>query len=192
MDQREFINFMHILEKQKCNTRHSWTSSSRHESVAEHTCRMACMALLLGDEYPVLDMNKVIKMCLVHDWGEAVTGDIPAFDKTADDDAVEDEAIAYLLSLLPDKTRAELSALFSEMAVLESDEAKLYKALDNLEALISHNEAPLSTWTLLEHELNLTYGQENCECSDWTKALREEIRRDSLEKLKKVCVNADK
>ncbi len=184
MDQRKFIDFLHILEKQKCNTRHSWTSSGRRESVAEHTCRMTCMAMLLADEYPELDINKVIKMCLIHDWGEAVTGDIPAFNKTDADEATEDEAIQYLLSLLPDNTRDELSALFSEMAALESGEAKLYKSLDNLEAVISHNEAPISTWTELEYELNLTYGEKNCEWSCWTKDLREEVKRDTVEKMK--------
>ena len=39
------------------------------------------MAYLLQDEFPDLDMNKVIKMCLIHDLGECFTGDIPIFEK---------------------------------------------------------------------------------------------------------------
>jgi ATP-binding cassette subfamily B protein len=64
-----------------------------------------------------------------------------------------------------------------------STEAKLYKALDNLEALISHNEADVSTWIPLEYEENLTYGQKNCEWSAWTKELRELVKQDSIDKI---------
>ena len=69
------------------------------------------------------------------------------------------------------------------MKVGKTPEAKLFKALDNLEAVISHNEAPISTWIPLEYEENLTYGQKNCEWSDWTRALREEIKKDTIEKI---------
>ena len=65
------MDFLHILENMKCNTRHSWTHTGRHESVAEHTFRVCCMAFLLEKEFPELDMGKV-PMCLIHDWGEAV------------------------------------------------------------------------------------------------------------------------
>ena len=49
------------------------------------------MAFFLTDEFPEADMNKVIRMCMIHDLGEAFTGDIPAFDKTADHDEQEGE-----------------------------------------------------------------------------------------------------
>ena len=45
----EFIKFLDIIEKMKCNTRHSWTSSGRHESVAEHSFRLSVMAFILAD-----------------------------------------------------------------------------------------------------------------------------------------------
>lgn len=69
MDPRKYIEFLNTVEKLKCNTRHSWTSSGRRESVAEHTWRLSLMALLCADEYPHLDINKVIKMCIIHDLG---------------------------------------------------------------------------------------------------------------------------
>lgn len=185
MTPRTLIDFLGMIEKLKCNTRHSWTSSGRRESVAEHSWRLAVLAMLCSDEYPELDMNKVIRMCLIHDFGEAVTGDIPAFLKTDADELTEDAAIASLLSALPDSTAEELAELFSEMSALKTDEAKLYKALDNLEAVISHNEAPLSSWAENEYALNLTYGEENCARSAYTAALREAVREDSLNKIKK-------
>lgn len=63
-------------------------------------------------------------------------------------------------------------------------EARLYKALDNTETLISHNEADIATWLPLEYEENLSYGQKNCQWSEWTRYLKEEIKKDSLVKIK--------
>jgi len=186
MDTRDYIDFLGRIEKLKCNTRHSWTSTGRHESVAEHSWRLAVMALLCKDEYPDLDMDKVIKMCLVHDFGEAVTGDIPAFLKTALDETEEKTAVDQLLSGLPEKLREEIAGLFAEMEARESDEAKLFKALDNMEALVSHNEAPISTWLPMEYEMNLVYGQENAAWSSWTKELRSNLKKDTQEKIQQA------
>ena len=182
MNPKSYVEFLNKIEKLKCNTRHSWTSCGRQESVAEHSWRLAVMAMLCKDEYPGLDIEKVIKMCLIHDLGEAVTGDIPAFEKTAADEKAEKQALTVLISSLPDDLQTDFSALFAEMDELKTPEAKLYKSLDNLEALISHNEADISTWLPGEYEENLTYGTHNCRWSEWTKLLREEIKNDSLEK----------
>ena len=98
MEPKEFLAFLARLEKLKCNTRHSWTSSGRHESVAEHSWRLAMLAMLLRDALPEVDMDKVLRMCLIHDVGEAVTGDIPSFQKTDANEETERQAIAELLS----------------------------------------------------------------------------------------------
>ena len=183
MEQRKDIDFINKIEKLKCNTRHSWTSSGRRESVAEHSWRLSVMAMLCADEYPELDINKVIRMCLIHDFGEAVTGDVPSFYKTETHEKEEAKAIKDLLSSLPNGIRDELSDLFDEMNALETPEAKLFKSLDNLEAVVSHNEADISTWIPLEYEENLVYGQKNAEWSAWTRELREELRKDSVKKI---------
>ena len=101
MEIRAFLDFLNIAEKLKCNTRHSYTSSGRHESVAEHSWRLALMAYLVKDEFPETDMDKVIRMCLFHDIGEAVTGDIPAFEKTSQDESAEETAVSQVLEHLP-------------------------------------------------------------------------------------------
>lgn len=141
------------------------------------------MAMLCTDEYPELDIDKVIKMCLIHDFGEAITGDIPAFDKTEAHENAETLALTLLLSYLPDNTNAQLTALFGEMQALKTPEARLYKALDNLEAIISHNEAHISTWLPREYHDNLVYGEENAAWSDYTKELRRILREDSEKKI---------
>ncbi len=176
------MEFLHILENMKCSTRHSWTHSGRHESVAEHSFRLACMALLLEDEFPGLDMAKVIKMCLIHDWGEAVTGDIPSFLKTAADESRELDALRALTAKLPD-AQPKLDALYAEMESRETPEARFYKALDRLEAVIQHNEAPLSTWLPLERELNLTYGVADCAPFPFLRELRELSNEETRAKL---------
>ena len=188
MKARDYIDFLSIIEKLKCNTRHSWTTCGTRESVAEHSWRLATMALLCSDEYPELDMNKVIKMCLIHDFGEAVMGDIPSFLKTQDDEEKEKLAVRELLSRLPEGMERELVELFDEMDELKTPEAKLFKALDNMEAVVSHNEADLSTWLPLEYDENLVYGSENCEWSEWTRGLRAELRKDSVEKLRRAGI----
>ena len=80
---KDYINLLNKIEKLKCNIHHSWTSSGRKGSATEHSWRLCVMAMLCADEYPELDINKVIKMCLIHDFGEAVTSDITAFLKTS-------------------------------------------------------------------------------------------------------------
>lgn len=141
------------------------------------------MAMLCADEYCNLNIEKVIKMCLIHDFGEAITGDIPAFLKTEQNEVDEYASVTKLLSELPDELRNEFLGLFDEMNANETPEAKLFKSLDNSEALISHNEADISTWLPLEYKENISYGQFNCEWSEWIRILREEIRKDSIKKI---------
>ena len=184
MQPREMIDFLRILSKLKINTRHVRTSQDREESVAEHSWRLAVMALLVADEFPGVDADKVVKMCLIHDFGEAITGDIPSFLKTKQDEEKEDSAVADMLLLLPEKIACEFRELFLEMTDQKTLEAKLFKALDKLEALLSHNESALDTWLPNEYSLNLTYGIENMQFSDYLKMLREEIRVDTEQKIK--------
>lgn len=183
MEAREFLNIMKVAENLKNNTRHSWTSSGRHESVAEHSWRLTMMAFFLKDEFPQADMDKVIRMCIFHDMGEAFTGDIPAFLKNKQHEQEESQVIYQWIDTLPGDYSREVKALFDEMEALETLEAKIYKALDKMEALIQHNEADISTWLPLEYELNLVYGTEQVQFSEYFKKLKEEINQDTLDKI---------
>jgi putative hydrolase of HD superfamily len=126
---------------------------------------------------------KVLKMCLIHEFGEAVTGDIPSFYKTADHEDTEAKAVRELVSSLPPEMAAEFTALYDEMDALETPEAKLFKALDNMEAVVSHNEASLDTWIPLEFTENLVYGEQAASFSDWTRGLRAQLKADSEAKV---------
>ena len=65
----------------------------------------------------------------------------------------------------------------------QTPEAKLFKALDKLEALIQHNESPIDTWSENEYELNKTYAFDTAAFSDWLTDLRKEILAETLNKI---------
>lgn len=179
----ELLAVLHTAEKLKDTTRHCYTSGGRHESVAEHSWRASLMAFLLRDEFPDADMDKVSRMCLIHDLGECFTGDIPSFLKSGGDEERERSALETWVASLPAPYSVELKTLYAEMDALETDEARLYKALDKLEAVIQHNESNIATWLPREYELNLTYADENVAFSDYLKRLREEVRRETRDKI---------
>ena len=183
MEAKELLRVLHTAERLKDETRHCYTSGGRHESVAEHSWRLALTALFLRDEFPALDMDRVIRMCLIHDLGECFTGDIPSFLKSGGDEERERSALETWVASLPAPYSVELKTLYAEMDALETDEARLYKALDKLEAVIQHNESDIATWLPREYELNLTYADENVAFSDYLKRLREEIRRETRDKI---------
>ena len=185
MEINKLLDILHTAERLKDTTRHSTTSRRRPESVAEHSWRIALMAFFLRDEFPGADMDRVIRMCLIHDLGECFTGDIPTFNKTADNEATEEQLLMDWVTAMPEPYRGEMAALYEEMAVLQTTEAKIYKALDNMEAVLQHNEAPLDTWIEKEYTLNLTYGDDKVAFSPYLTALRAQLRKDSEEKILK-------
>ena len=183
MDGRTLLDFLALAEKMKCHTRHSWTSSGRKESVAEHTYRLMVFAWLVKDEFPEYDMDRVMKLCLFHDLGEAVTGDIPAFEKTASDEDREERTLVMIAEKLPEPYREELKGIFREVVEKRTKESKLTQALDKLEAVIQHNEAPIETWLPLEYDLQFTYGSEQVKRIPYMQMLKELVNRDTRDKI---------
>ncbi len=183
MEPREFLDILHVAERLKDTPRHCTTSKGRRESVAEHSWRISLMAMLLRSEFPELDIDKVTRMCLIHDLGECFTGDIPTFLKTDADETTEERLLDRWVSSLPAPISEELSALYAEMNALKTPEAKLYKSLDKLEAVIQHNESPIETWEPNEYDLNKTYAFDIVAFSDWLTALRKEIYKDTIAKI---------
>jgi len=184
MEPATLLDLLHTAAKLKDTTRHCYTPGGRHESVAEHSWRLALMAFWLRDEFPELDINRVVQMCLIHDLGEAFTGDIPVFDKTAADEEREEQLLFAWVDAMPESLRTDMQQLYREMEERQTPEAKLYKALDGLEALISHNESDLSTWEPHEYDLQLTYAEDRMKFSPYMVALREQVKQDSIQKIK--------
>ncbi|MDU4892798.1 MAG: HD domain-containing protein [Clostridium sp.] len=183
MEIKTLLETMKIAENLKNNTRHSWTSSGRHESVAEHSWSLSLMAYFISDEFPEADINKILQMCIFHDIGEAFTGDIPVFLKTDDHEVEETKQINNWLNSLPAPYQSKLKNLFEEMEAQETLESKIYKALDKMEVLFQHNQADISTWLPLEYKLNLEHGTEQVEFSDYLKQLKSVINEESRKKI---------
>ena len=183
MEARKLLAALLVAEKLKDETRHCYTSKGRHESVAEHSWMMSLMAYFMKDEFPEVNMDKVIKMCIIHDLGEAFTGDIPTFEKTDADRDIEENLLYSWVNSLPDKYAKEMISLYEEMEERKTIEAKIYKAIDGLEALIQHNVSDLSTWIPREYELNKTYADDKVTFSEYLTTLREAVREDTFKKL---------
>ena len=124
MKPKELLEILSVAEKLKCNTRH-------RESVAEHSWRISLMAMLLTKEFPEADMDKVIRMCLIHDMGEAFTGDIPTFEKTNADTRKEDDILLNWVNTLPEDARVEWAALLTEMNAMDTGSENLQGAGQN-------------------------------------------------------------
>lgn len=187
MTQDELLSILKQAGKLKENTRHCWITKDRKESVADHSWRIALMAMLLRDEpaFSGIDMDKVIRMCLIHDLGESFTGDIPAFEKGEKDTDKEDRLFHEWVGNFPEPVRSEWRLLLKEMEEQKTDEAKVYKSLDKLEALISHDESDISTWLPLEYSIQLSYGRENVKCNPYLEKLHDVIDQWTEEKIQK-------
>ncbi len=186
MEPRTLLDALTVAERLKDTTRHCYTSRGRHESVSEHSWMMTLMAFFLRDEFPEADMDKVTRMCIIHDLGECFTGDIPAFDKTAAHEEREEDLLTAWVNTLPQPQRDEMSALYAEMTALQTQEAKIYKAIDKMEAVLQHNLSDIATWIPHEYQLNQTYGTDQAAFSPYLTQLREELRKDTLKKIDDV------
>ena len=183
MEAGKLIDTLVMAEKLKDTMRHCYTANGRRESVAEHCWLAALMAYFMRDEFPDVDMDKVIRMILIHDLGECFTGDIPVFNKTEEHENREKELLYNWVKTLPEKLSGEMKMLYEEMEKLETKEARIFKAVDGMEAVLQHNISDISTWLPNEYELNQTYASDKVEFSEYLKEVREELRKDTVKKI---------
>ena len=159
------LDFLRAAERLKVTFRSAYTSAGRPESVAEHTWRLCLMALVLAPELPGLDFSRLVKICLVHDLGEAIGGDVSAPEQARRTQAGletgkgerERRDLVTLLEPLPERLRREITALWDEYDAASSREAKLAKALDKLETILQHNQG--HNPPDFDYRFNLEYGR---------------------------------
>ena len=161
------LDFLRGAERLKSTTRTGYTSTGQQESVAEHTWRLCLMAMVLRSEFPEVDFAKLVKICIIHDLGEAIHGDVSAPEQArrsalgvnAGKAADERRDLLELLSPLPPRLRDEIAALWDEYEAAVSPEAKLAKALDKLETIMQHNQGlnPAD----FDYRFNLGYGRKH-------------------------------
>lgn len=154
------IAFLQAAERLKDTLRSGATSGGRRESAAEHSWRLALLALLLDRDLGAVDRLKVLKLCLVHDLGEAISGDTPAVDQRPDDGraARERADMATLCAPLPADLSEDLLALWDEYAAAATPEAKIAKGLDKIETVLQH--AIGANDPGFDYAFNLGYGRE--------------------------------
>lgn len=155
------LAFLREAERLKSVLRSGFTSSGRPESTAEHSWRLALMALVFADELPGLDVARLLKMCVVHDLGEAIHGDIPAIDQHAHPgkSAQEREDLHTLTRDLDPTVRAEIIALWDEYEAAATPEAQAVKAFDKLETILQHNQG--DNPADFDYAFNLGYGRKH-------------------------------
>jgi putative hydrolase of HD superfamily len=159
------LDFLRATERLKVITRSAYTSEGTPESVAEHSWRLCLMALVLRDEFPDVDLGKLLAMCVVHDLGEAIGGDVPApeqarrraADPLATKAAQEREDLLTLLAPLPNSVRDTVTALWDEYESAASPEARVAKALDKLETILQHTQG--DNPPDFDYRFNLGYGR---------------------------------
>lgn len=144
------LDFLFMTEKLKTELRHCWLSNGqRQESVAEHSWRLALMCFRYAPklDHPV-NVERCIKLAIVHDLAEAKVGDVPVFHVNSETDKfnLENSAMLEFKNFLNDENGDEIYNLWHEFEMQTTPESKFVKALDKLEAFIQHNESPLSTW----------------------------------------------
>jgi putative hydrolases of HD superfamily len=153
------LDFIRRAERLKNTLRSGYTSTGRNESVAEHTWRLCLMAMVLEKYFPEADMARVLKICLVHDLGEALNGDIPAPLQSEELSKAANERNDFLILVdsLPADIQKELIGLWDEYEHASSPEAKAAKALDKLETIIQHNQG--KNPDDFDYSFNLDYGK---------------------------------
>ena len=154
------LEVLTLAERLKFELRHSYTSSGRQESVAEHTWRMALMAVLIG---PMLkhkvDTARLLKMIIIHDLVEAEARDVSALDVLRNPEIKlakierEEKAIENLRLALKDTNGQEIYDLFYEFEGKQTYESKVANGLDKLEVQLQHNHADFSTWEEIEYDM---------------------------------------
>jgi putative hydrolases of HD superfamily len=174
------LDFLRAAEALKTQTRSGFTSAGRAESVADHTWRLCLMAVVLADQFPGIDFGKLVRICGIHDLGEAIGGDVPAVDQRADAPKSDRERtdLLRLLALLPAQLRAELTALWDEYEAAASPEARLAKALDKLETILQHTQG--KNPPDFDYHFNLGYGRQYTGAPPLVAALRDMLDRETL------------
>lgn len=185
----DIYSFIHKAERLKNELRHSYTSSGRQESVAEHTWRMSLLAVMLSSKLDKrINFEKLMKMIVIHDIVEIDAGDtpVPYMVGNAELKIQKEErelmAIENVRKHLGGEIGEEIHQLWYEFEAQETYEARVAYALDKLEVQIQHNEAAITTWIPVEYDL--IYSRRNYTTFDpLLDELRSMIEKESEKKL---------
>jgi putative hydrolases of HD superfamily len=136
--------------------------ASRRENSGEHSWHLALYALVLADQaQPGVDINRVLRMLILHDLVEIDVGDVPIHSQNGAahgaPEVLEAEARAAerIFGLLPADLHAPFLALWQEFEAAETPDARFAKSLDRVQPLMQNIACGGGTWT----EYNVTLPQ---------------------------------
>ena len=177
------IEFIKEIEGLKSIIRTSWTKTGRRESTAEHSWRLAMLLMLLEEDFKDIDINKAIKMSLIHDLGELYDGDISAKIQVDNNikSNMEERAMKRMLTILPEHIGKNIYDLWTEYNSCSTKEAKLVKAMDKLETIVQHNQG--ENPEDFDYGFNLKYGKEYFDDNEVLKHMRNIIDEDTKQSM---------
>ena len=140
---------------------------SRRENTGEHSWHIALYAMVMAEHANrPINIDRVIKMLLIHDLVEIDAGDVPIHSATARDpaaqDAEEQAAADRIFGLLPQDQAASFRALWDEFEAAATDDAIFAKSIDRVQPVISNLEAGGASWI----DYNVTQAQVEARVGD--------------------------
>lgn len=143
------------------------------------------MAMLIQPSVPGVDFARLMKICLVHDLGEALGGDVPAPEQVRrasagrpSKAAEERSDLVTLVTPLAAAQREEILSLWDEYEAAASPEARLAKALDKLETILQHTQGRNPPG--FDYRFNLQYGRQHTSVPPIVAAVRELLDRETV------------
>ncbi|HET6836435.1 MAG TPA: HD domain-containing protein [Gemmatimonadales bacterium] len=180
------LTFLQSAERLKTVTRSGWTSAGQPESVAEHTWRLCLMAMLLYSRNDEVDLAHLLKMCLIHDLGEAIGGDTPAPAQSELPGKADRERadLLVLIEPLSAALQTEILGLWDEYESVGSREAAIAKGLDKLETILQHTQGrnPAD----FDYAFNLAYGQRYTGADPLLAALRVRLDQETARRARET------
>ncbi|KEJ88477.1 HD domain-containing protein [Sulfitobacter donghicola] len=123
--------------------------NSRYENSAEHSWHLTLYALVLADQAgPDVDLNRVIKMLILHDLVEIDAGDNPIFGDhdTKAMEAQEQLAADRIFGLLPDDLNHSLREIWEEFEAAQTPTAQFAKSLDRFQPPMQNLQSGGGSW----------------------------------------------
>jgi putative hydrolase of HD superfamily len=144
----KIFDFLSEVENLKSTCRYNFTKTGRKESSADHSWRLSLIVMIVALEMKLdVDVDKAVRIAIVHDIAESVTGDIDAVEidkgnvSREEKERQEKEAIDFLRKKLPSDSGQMIYDLWDEYERGETEEAKFVKALDKIETTTQLVEA---------------------------------------------------
>ena len=141
-DLEKIFKFFHQAEKLKTTMRFLESKDIVQESSAAHSWRLSLMTFVIASELKLsLNTEKALKIAIVHDLAESITGDIDYLlitnGKVSKEEKkkLEENAMQQIKNSLPKKIGNEIYNLWKEFETQSTNEGKFVKALDKLETL---------------------------------------------------------